>query len=216
MHVTFRVNLAQPHQCEQAEWFQAGFERLGINLEVTPSRNAPGDVHIVSGPHYAKDAWLGHPRTILLDRAYYHEEKSGQWASMDFVSLGWLRSDGGRTFKVGQGRPAPTIAERPTGGTLFLADYLGPIEDADTVRLHPSQQPSGETLQSVLRRHSHAIGYQTTALVAAALEGLEITCKDKRNIMSEPNWLELLPYADWHFTEIQSGEAIAHLWSSLK
>lgn len=172
----------------------------------------PADVHIVSGPHFAKNNFLNHPRTILLDRAYYHEEKTGLWKSMDWVSLGWMRPDGGRNFNVGCGREPPKVEGRPDrGGSIFLADYGGPIERADEVRRHPEDQKSSEGLRCALRRHRVAIGYQTTALVAAGLCGLEVVCKDRRNIMAEPNWLDLLPYADWHWSEIESGEAWEHL-----
>jgi hypothetical protein len=51
--------------------------------------------------------------------------------------------------------------------------------------------------------------------VTAALEGLEVVCKDDRNIMSEPNWLELLPYADWNHQEIENGDVWEHLALSL-
>jgi hypothetical protein len=171
-------------------------------------------VHIVSGPHYAKSVWLGHPRTILLDCAYYHEGRT-RWRSTDWVSLGWMREDGGRLFHVGIGRTQPEVEERPhEGGTIFLADFGGIIEPADTVRRHPAEETPQETLRAALRRHRNAIGYQTTALVAAALAGLEIVCKDARNIVCEPNWLGLLPYADWHWTEIENGEAFEHLLKS--
>lgn len=171
---------------------------------------------MISGPHYAKHIWQGHPRTILLDRAYYHEEKSGLWNSMDWVSLGWLRSDGGRAFKRGIGREKPTIRPKRAGtGTIFLKDYGGIEEKADTVRYHPAERKEQESLYKALERHRTAIGYQTTALVQAALFGLDIVCKDIRNIMSEPNWIDLLPYADWHYSEIQSGEFWEHLKNDL-
>ena len=131
---------------------------------------------------------------------------------MDWVSLGWLRNDGGRTFTIGSGRESPKIGTRESEtGTIFLGDYLGPIEPATCVRRHPAQQPNAEPLREQLRRFRTAIGYQTTALVTAALCGLEVICKDQRNIMAESNWLDLLPYADWHWTEIESGEALEHL-----
>jgi hypothetical protein len=210
--IAFHCNFAQPHQLEHAEWFKKGFERHGLKVEITANPLKSADVHIVSGPHYAKHCWLGHPRTILLDRAYWHEGVSGRWASMDWVSLGWLRPDGGRAFKAGAGREAPRLEERPaSGGTIFLADYGGQIEEADTVRRHPCDEQPAEPLRDALRRHRRAIGYQTTALVAAALAGLEIICRDARNILAESNWLELLPYADWHADEIASGEAWEHL-----
>jgi len=58
-----------------------------------------------------------------------------------------------------------------------------------------------------------AIGYQTSALVTAGLEGLKVICKDKRNIMYNQNWLELLPYADWHYSEMDA--AIDHLMQDI-
>lgn len=162
-------------------------------------------MHVVLGPHYAKNAWLGHERVILLDRAYYRGDP-------EHVSLGWMRADGGRHFRVGAGREAPAIEPRPTeGGTIFLADFGGPIEAADTVRRHPAEEAPTESLRDALRRHRKAVGYRTTALVAAALAGLEIVCKDAANILWEPNWLELLPYADWHWSEIESGAVWDHL-----
>jgi hypothetical protein len=53
-------------------------------------------------------------------------------------------------------------------------------------------------------------------LVSAALAGLEVICKDARNIMFERNWLELLPYADWHWSEIENGDALEHLYEEDK
>jgi len=174
----------------------------------------PADIHIVSGPHYAKSVWQGHDRVVLLDCAYYHDEKT-RWRSTDWVSLGWMREDGGRRFRTGTGRTPPEVQERPNeGGTIFLADFGGVIEPADTVRRHPAEEAPREPLHAALRRHRKAVGYRTTALVAAALAGLEIICKDTRNILAERNWLELLSYADWHYSEIESGEAWEHLRTS--
>lgn len=130
---------------------------------------------------------------------------------MSWVSLGWLRPDGGRTFPKGCGRPSPEIETNHGEGAIFLADYGGPVEAADTVRRHPQEEAPKEPLRAALQRHKVAIGYQTTALVTAALQGLKIVCKDRRNIMSEPDWLELLPYADWRYNEIMNGDAWAHL-----
>lgn len=125
-----------------------------------------------------------------------------------------MNENGGRNFKVGSGRTAPIPKENAGNGTsIFLADYNGPIEQADEIRLHPAQARGEklDDLEFVLSRHSKAIGYQTTALVTAGLMGLEIECKDKRNIMFHENWLQLLPYTDWHHTEIESGAAWEHL-----
>lgn len=213
MIVTIHVNPAQPHQLEHAQWFKHGLERHGIALWITENIGAESDIHIVSGNHYAKDHWIGHPRTIWLDKRLYQEgPKPDHMKSDPYVSLGWLRNDGGRTFRAGCGRKSPAIkANGAKNGTIFLADYDGPIERADRVRQHPARERSRISLIDELSKYKIAIGYQTSALVTAALEGLEIICKDKRNIMSESNWLDLLPYADWHWSEIESGEAWEHL-----
>jgi len=160
---------------------------------------------VVIGPWYALDRWRDHPRVIWLDRCYYR-------GNPEHVSVGWLNKNGGRDFKIGTGRLPPTPKDkRNSGGSIFLADYEGPIEAANTIRLHPNRERHKDGLIEALHRHSVAIGYRTTALCTAALEGLEIVCKDERNIMSRPDWLELLPYADWSHEEIENGDLWEHL-----
>jgi hypothetical protein len=161
---------------------------------------------------------MGHPRVLMIDRAYIpeHQFKSGEWASEDWISIGWMNAQGGRDFTAGSGRPRPSIKNNASGHkTIFLADYDGPIEEADTIRLHPAQATNEKSLLESLHEHRTAIGYNTTALVTAALEGLDIICKSQQNIMSQENWIDLLPYADWHYSEIQKGETWQHLQSSL-
>lgn len=209
MDIAIHTNLALSHQREHAEWFREGFKRHGIKALVTANINQEADIHIVSGPHYAKARWIDHPRVILLDRCYYKGDP-------EHVSLGWMRKDGGRTFTVGSGHAACQRKGAPDNErSIFLADYGGPLEQADTIRLHPASGAKQSPLLEVLRLHGVAIGYKTSALVTAGLEGLKVICKDNTNIMAEHNWLELLPYADWHHSEIASGEAIEHLCQRL-
>ena len=217
MDIAFHTATSQSHQLEHFQWFEQGFKRLGIKFRILDIYG-DADFHIISGPNFAYREWLGKPNVLMIDRAFWHPEKTGLWQSMDWISIGWLQPNGSRIFNIGNGRKAPEVASRKSeGGTIYLRDYQSDYEEeADTVRYHPSERKSEETLDQALERHSVAIGYKTSALVTAALKGLEVICKDERNIMSEPNWLELLPYADWHFSEIQSGEALECLWSSLK
>ena len=212
MHIIFHQNATQQHQIEHGQWLKEGFKKHGLNLEITSDITKEADIHIVSGPHYAKQYWINHPRVIWLDRSYYNQVKSGKWVSEDWVSVGWMDKNGGRIFRPGTGRKAPKPQDGGTGkGSIFLADYDGPVEQADTVRLHPARESNPEPLHDALHRHARAIGYNTTALVTAALEGLEIECKSKESIMYQSNWLELLPYADWRYSEIESGELWEHL-----
>lgn len=211
LEIVYHCNPQQPHQVEHGQWFAAGFKRHGIDLTITPNAHHLADVHIVSGPHYARRLWQGHPRVILLDRAYYHEGKTGRWHSMDWVSLGWMNSMGIQVHRAGTGRAPPERQPIKTeGGTIFFADYCGPVEEADTVRLHPANETPTETLEEAISRHRHAIGYTSTALVQAALAGLTFECRVPDYIMSRPDWLEVLPYADWRWDEIASGEAWEH------
>ena len=191
-----------------ADALQSGFRAHGDKAIITGDPYASADIHVVLGPHYAKRQWLGAP-CILLDRCYYRGDP-------EHVSIGWMTETGGRVFEVGEGREPPTPKPLKTGSrSIFLADYQGEIEPADTIRKHPADQEPTCSLVEALQAHDIAIGYKTTALVTAALEGLQVVCRSPDNIMSEPNWLDLLPYADWSYDEIYSGEAWQHLKRSL-
>lgn len=212
MEIVFHCNMSLTHQREHASWFRAGLKKHGLKLTVTSDIKQDGDIHIVSGPHYAANWWQGHDNVIMIDRELYHPDPPDCYNSMPWVSVGWLRADGSRHWYSTGGKKLPLVFDKPaTGGTIFLADYNGPYEKADTVRLHPAERPEKEPLGLVLRRHTTAIGYRTSALVKAGLHGLDIICKDKRSIMSEKNWLELLPYADWNVTQFKTGELWNHL-----
>jgi len=141
---------------------------------------------------------------VLLDRCYYGDTRN-------HVSIGWMNKFGGRDIKLGSGRNKLILREPIGTQSLFLADYNGVIEQADIVRLHPANQKSKTTLIEDIKRCGTATGYNTTALVKAALNGLKITCKGNNNILNEKNWIELLPYANWNYDEIKSGEVWEHL-----
>ena len=204
--ICIHANPRLPHQRQWAGGLKAAFSINGYESEITDDPQKKADIHVVLGPHYAKRYHLHH-RTILLDRCYYRGDP-------EHVSLGWMNPDGSRTFTKGEGRPPPKVKPQKTGSkTLFLADWRGPKEAADTIRYHPAEHNATESLQEAISRHSVAIGYGTTALVEAALKGLGIVCRDPGHIINQPDWLELLPYADWHYDELP--EAIEHLMRDL-
>lgn len=211
MHIVFHCNTSQPHQVEHGQWLKKGFECHNLSLDITADITKKADIHIVSGPHYALNYWKDHPKVILLDRALWHQEKPEKWHSMDWVSAGWVKN-GKRIFKSGCGRKSPKQKTGNNGtGSIFLADYYGPVEQADTIRLHPLRERNKEPLLDCLHRHARAVGYNTTALITAGLEGLEIDCKSQDSIMYQSNWLESLAYTDWRYDEIESGELCTHL-----
>lgn len=208
MRIVIHINTHLSHQIEHGELFYRGFKRHGLDSVITADPEMEGDVHVISGPHYAKHFWLNHPHTILLDRCHYR-------GNPESVSIGWMDQGGGRIWHKGEGRPPPEIRYNASGDkTIFLAEYHGVTERADTIRRHPADETHDRDLIEVLREHRTAIGYNTSSLVTAALEGLDIVCKSKQNIMSQDNWLELLPYSDWYLSEIESGEVWEHLQSS--
>jgi hypothetical protein len=134
----------------------------------------------------------------------------------DHVSLGWMNERGGRKFHKGHGRLAVEPMPLKTGKrSIFLSDYKGPVYQADTIRPHPCEQTPVGTLQKALQAHDIAIGHTTTALVDAALMGLQTVSHDPDHILNQPDWPELLPWADWHHSEITNGDAWEHLRQSL-
>lgn len=220
MDIVYHFNPSQPHQIEHGKWLFKGFKKHGLNLVCTDDVNRQADVHIVSGPHYAKNRWINHDlgRVLLIDRAYIpgHQYRGGKWASEDYVSIGWMNRDGTRSFVKGSGKPKIQIQHcAAKSGTIFLADYNGLIvtEGVDTVRQHPANLVTkhSESLKCALSRHKYAFGYNTTALVTAALLGLETKSLVKGHILNQDDWLGKLPYADWSYNEIENGDAWEHL-----
>lgn len=161
-------------------------------------------IHVVLGCNYAKNYWLKHDRVVLLDRCYYNDDG-------EHLSVGWMNSKGGRDFVIGEGRPSLTIRESHGNKSIFLADYNGVTEPADIIRLHPCNEKHERPLIEDLKQCNEATGYNTSALVTAALEGLKINCKGEQNILTNPDWLELLPYTNWTYNEIKAGIVWAHL-----
>lgn len=199
------------HQRHYARALAAGFAAHGMTPKQTTEPDAYADVkiHVCLGPHYALRYWS--PRAhdvLLLDRCFYRGDP-------EHVSLGWLQTDGGRFWRVGEGRaPLEIVRQWRHIGRIFLADFNGPqtIGNVDRCRAHPARAVGpAVALEDDLRRHHVAIGYRTTALVTAALMGLQVHSLWAPHILNRPNWLELLPYADWSHGEIASGEAWEHL-----
>lgn len=130
-----------------------------------------------------------------------------------------MNERGGRRYTKGDGKDRPVIKRNDVNErkVIFLADYgqASAGADYDTFRRHPGDDERGLSLYEQLRSHSCAKGNKTTALVTAALMGLEVHSSDPDHILNQPDWQGLLPYADWHYSEIQSGEAWEHLRSSL-
>lgn len=234
--ICIHTNIHLPHQVEFAEYLLSGFKKHNQDAIITTSIEQEADIHVVLGPHYAKKHWLGHPNTILLDRAY--------WGDPINVSLGWMNEKGGRNFqKACPGdRPKPTLQPWKNGNRyLFLMDYCDSKQDFVALQSHIAEQ-SGEAvkirlhpvacnadqgpLERDLERYDIAVGRRTTALVDAAIAGLAVVCVDDQNIVwdvsshsyeaplfkgDRAQWLNNVSYANWSGEEIASGEAWEYL-----
>lgn len=229
--IAIHTNTALKHQAEFASYLQLGFRKHGLNAQITTDIYQQADLHVVLGPHYAKQQWLGH-RTLLLDRGWWGD------SSWD-VSLSWMTPEGGHTITDGNlgDRPQPELQpwkERETH-CLVLADYgmiVTPQNVGDltryrvTIRPHPATVKPYEGLHDALSRHDLAVGFGTTALVAAAIHGLPCVCLDARNVaapvgssdlrLRRPDrrqWLNNLSYHHYNGNEIADGTAWAFLKS---
>ena len=210
------------HQIEFAEYLSHGLKKHGVNACITSQIDAKANIHIVLGPHYAKSQWLGHSRTILLDRCFWGNHKQ-------VVSLAWMTKDGGRVVLSGDNdRPKPELQPWKTGDKVIeLVDFGGQPSTGHNYRLHPTTSKPTETLDSALRRHDIAVGGVGTAMVTAAIYGLPVVCLDNRSVClpmsskstnpidiirpSREQWLNNLSYMNWSGSEIESGEAFEYL-----
>lgn len=228
--IAIHTNPGLRHQVDAAAAVKAGFARHGLSAEVTADRLALADIHVCLGPWYALKPHIGH-RVFYLDRAFWDDPGS--------VSLAWLDAEGNKVFRWGRGgkRPHPRL-EAPKGGktsAVVLCDYgmngeqerdmARPLFDSVSIRRHPSQSPSGESLEDCFAAHQVAIGRHTSALVSAAIAGLAVVdrephapvapiaglcCRDLRHPDRE-GWINDLAFHNWTLGEIESGDAWHHL-----
>ena len=209
--VSIHTNRSLSHQVRVAEAVLRGFRRLGYSAEITGKPTDESDIHVVIGPHYAKQQNLNN-RTILIDRGF--------WGDPDCTSLAWMRPDGGRVFLDGcpGDRLKPDLRPMKSGcRTLLLLDYgMTPNKPADEVRYHPAQKATS-ALVDALGRNDIAMGYLSTAMVGAAIYGLRTVPLDDRSPVkqleriSREQWLNNLSYMNWNDAELSSGEALKHL-----
>ena len=223
---------SNPHlsnQIESAGWLKQGFERHGLDCEITANRIADADIHVVQGPHYAFDCWVGKPNVIWLNRGYYGDSRFD-------LSIGWLNADGSRNFK----NKNMTFAKAPTPelkplkpeqkAAVVFADYGRMVEakhwtvDAREkyfpvyMHEHPADSPCDwgrYTLDDLWERCDVAIGGASTVLVKAALNGLHIAQCDPTHVCADmadrEQWLMDLSWAMWNHSEICQGDFWEHL-----
>jgi len=215
MQGLIHYNIALAHQVDHAQAF------LSCGFDAVPSPLGDADVHVISGPHYAKRYWLNHPRVLEIDRAW--------WGDPDCISIGWRQPDGTRKFASGDApRNKPEMQPWTQGedSCLILADYGQDTADIEQqarqrfsavqTRPHPADKRSETTLEAAIRAHDVVIGTTGTAIFKAIQMGVPTICLDEKNecwpacsSMDTPlyrgdrtQWLHEMSYKQFNLAEI--------------
>ena len=229
--VVIHSNLYLANQVESAGWLKQGFDRHGLDCEVTSDRRQPADIHVVQGPWYAWNQWLGQDNVIWLDRCFYGHHRFD-------LSIGWLKPDGSRNFKnqnmqAGKGKlPELKPPKKGRDCAVVFGDYgMHPKHLVEYSRLHfgrtyykPHPADTGQvslvlapkwTLEQCWAIADVAVGHSSTVLVEAELNGLYVYTTDPyhvcQDISDREQWLIDLSWAQWSFEEIVNGDFWEHL-----
>ena len=228
--VIIHINPHLPHQVEHGEILSAGLAVHGVASIVTHDPRAEGEIHIVSGPHYALEQWRAHPRTLWLDRCFYGD-------AHDIVSIGWLNPDGSRDFRnANKTEPKGELPEvLPLRSKLRCCVVFGDYgrdpkpelklarQKYDSVwfRPHPADTklspylPLRGELNTIWQIADAAIGHSSTVLVDAVIHGLYAESTDPRHVINgmtyRSEWLNRLSWCQWSLEEIRRGEFWEHL-----
>lgn len=209
MRAVIHVNPSSEWQVRYAAALLAGLRACGNTPRITHNPVDADELTVVLGPHWAL-SYHGHRRVVLIDRAY--------WGDPQSVSMHWAEN-GQKVFDWSRTEPRdhPPLSPLKTGSrTVVLCDYGRLYElGGATIRRHPADAPSCETLAECLARHEIAAGGRSTALVDAAIAGLRVVTNDKHSpvlplsFQAEPDrerWITALAWHNWNINEIEQGE----------
>lgn len=228
--VVAHINHSLAHQVEHGQALTYGLKRHGINLDVTSNIHKEGDIHIISGPWYARDAWLGKPNVLWLDRCFYGD-------AHDFVSIGWMRRDGSRNFcnadKTEGKEPLPALklCKKRRRCAVVFGDYDGDARamlanarrkyDSVWFRPHPQDTrplpcfPMRGSLDDVWSIADVAVGHSSTVLVEAQINGLFVESTYAQHVVhfsdDREAWIKRLSWAQWSLDELVAGTFWEHL-----
>lgn len=226
--VVMHVNPALAHQMGHAEAFHECLKRHNQPHEITSDIDVEGDVHIVSGPHYALDRWRNHPRVLLLDRAYWGDDIGN-------ISLRWLlhrkphyptalsadrwQKSGARLMPLKEPDERSVLLGDFGSETSMLRDCIE-THRIKAFRPHPHTPwddcpvtTMNGALWGMFGFFTVAHGFSTSALVTAGLAGLNLVCHDPDSVAARwrrdarEQWCHDLAYLNWHEAEIADGSA---------
>ena len=219
------------NQRESAGWLQQGFKTHGISAEIAADKFKQADIHVVQGPHYALNEWLGQDNVIFLNRCFWGDSRFD-------LSIGWLLPDGSRDFcnadKTEANGTLPDmkpLKEKQRCAVVF-GDYgidasemvTAARQEYDSVffRPHPAQRQADSPvmtlrcdLEGVWEIADVAIGGSSTVLVQAVFEGLKVEAHDPLHVVhgatDRQAWATKLSWANWHMETICNGDFWDHL-----
>ena len=230
MKIVIHSNPYLANQIESAGWLKQGFDRHGLDCEITADKHKAADIHVVQGPHYAFNEWLGKPHVLWLNRCFYGDSRYD-------LSIGWLNANGSRDFKnQDKTEPNGTLPELQPMKTkqesaVVFGDYNQEVQarhwlvDAREkyspvyLKYHPasSQQHNFNLrIKDAWQRCDVAIGGESTVLVEAAIEGLHVISHDFWHVVQDicgdrQSWLTRLSWCQWNHRAIQNGDFWEHL-----
>jgi len=228
--VVIHTNLSLANQRETAGWLQDGFKCHGIAAEITGDKLKKADVHVVQGPWYCYQEWLGQPNVLWLNRCFWGDSRFD-------LSLGWLRPDGSRDFRNdtrtdGKGTlPQLKVKKDSRRACIVFADYGRDMTDAVIearqtyqsvfFRPHPAKEQNSPVmtlrgpLEALWAIGDVAIGHSSTVLVDAEINGLHVISSDPLHVVhhdgDRESWLKRLSWANWNYLELQRGDFWEHL-----
>jgi len=228
--VVIHTNLGLSNQVESAGWLKEGFAQHGIDAKITGDKHKPADIHVVQGPWYAYNEWLGKENVLLLNRCFYGHPRFD-------ISLGWLLPDGSRDFRT-QGMVAgkgqlPELKPRKDSRrrAVVFGDYgRDPVDEvklardkyhAAFYRPHPQDKRSCKlmapdwSLEDIWDLADGAVGHSSTVLVQAEINGLHVHSTDPNHVCNgiedRQEWLNRLSWCQWNAEELKRGEFWEHL-----
>ena len=184
----FHCHPRSPNQIEIAVAFKA------CGFKITTSQHEQADIHVISGPNFAYDIYLGCPNVLMVDRACWGDGDKDQDKK---VSIGWLQADGTRKYATGEAprlKPAMKPWKTQEQSCLLLPDYsmnntMGDrtIENVRleaearfgnaSVRLHPgTDRRVRRSLRDHISDYDVVVGGRGTATFDAIILGVPVIC----------------------------------------
>ena len=210
--VAIHANRSMQHQVKFALAIQSGLAKQGLAPFITDV-DGEADIHVCIGPHYALRQHVKKPRVLYIDRAY--------WGDPESVSIHWLIDGEKHRSRHDEKRAHPELAEYKSGDRVIYllahGEKSAPIPDpfgaGMTIRHHPANRRTSESLDAALERHEWAVGGRTTALVSAAISGLRVDTLDVGSPVYEIRgggdrvpWINNMAWHNWSLEEIKSGD----------